>query len=261
MNYAVVQKDLEPPRLDQLRAAFREVHGLTEIDAHMMGNDAFGVLVKGFDADRAQSLAAALARQGFASEVVAESELPELPQARQVHRFDCLPDALLIYDPLNRSFPLPWANVLMIAAGKVPMVEFERVEKPVFVLPQISPYSPYRINDQYTTRTVRQTEEALPNRLLLEVIITGAALRYCVIADHSRSLFNGLGDRRTCDLDSNFALLVQDIIAQAPGAALNRGAYYFRENSAKPFIYPNKSAFYREMTWLLWKLAGAQPAA
>jgi len=67
-------------------------------------------------------------------------------------------------------------------------------------------------------------------------------------------LFQYLGDRRTADLATNFKLVVQDLTTNAPEAAVNRGAYYLRENSAVPFNYPTKKAFYDEMTWLLWKM-------
>jgi hypothetical protein len=49
-------------------------------------------------------------------------------------------------------------------------------------------------------------------------------------------------------------MVVKDLTGNAPEAAVNRGVYYLRENSAEPFYYPAKKAFYDEMTWLLWKM-------
>ena len=64
MSYAVMQRDLEPPSIEQLKIAFRGLPGLTEMDAHVLGKDAFGVLVKGFTLEKATQLQANLAAPG-----------------------------------------------------------------------------------------------------------------------------------------------------------------------------------------------------
>src|SRR4051812_43591114 len=98
MAYAVLQKTLEPPSIDKLKRAFRNVPGLAPADASIIGNDAFGILVKGFESERATAMQSALAVEGVETIVVADSELPQLPQIKFVSRVDCTPEALMIYD-------------------------------------------------------------------------------------------------------------------------------------------------------------------
>jgi hypothetical protein len=251
MTCSLMQKNLEPPTMEQLKQAFCSVPGLTAVDAAMLSRDAFGILARSFEPERAQKLQSALAAQGVETEIVEDASLPALPDLRIVHRLDSTPDALMICDPLGRSFPLPWKNVMLIAAGKVRMTEFKTIDVPH---PVIS-YGGYGRRGESAVVIHHETHEEQNDRWLLEVVITGAALRYSIVADRPLSLlFQYLGDRRTVDLATNFKLVVQDLIANAPEAAVNRGAYYLRENSAEPFYYPMKKAFYDEMTWLLWKM-------
>lgn len=246
-----MQTSLEPPSLEQLKLAFSKVPGLTAMDALTLGRNAYGILVKSFEPDRAQALQSALAAQGIETELVGDASLPALPQLRMVHKLDSTPDALMVCDPLGRSFPLPWKNVMMIAAGKVRLTEFKDIEVP---RPAANQYRRYGDGAPQVVYE-RQTREEHNDRWLLEVVITGAALRYSIVADRPGSfLFQYLGDRRTDDLAINFKLVVQDLTGNAPNAAINRGAYYLRENSAQPFYYPSKTTFYNEMIWLLWKM-------
>jgi len=249
-----MQTNLEPPTLEQLKEAFRGIPGLTAVDAAMLSRDAFGILARSFEPERARALQSALAAQGVETEVVDDAGLPPLPELRIVHRLDSTPDALMICDPLGRTFPLPWQNVMLIAAGRVRMTEFKSVDVPHPVM-NYGRTGPYRMGGEVIVQYDHETHEEHHDRWLLEVVITGAALRYSIVADRPMGLlFQYLGDRRTPDLDTNFKMVVKDLTGNAPEAAVNRGAYYLRENAAEPFYYPSKKAFYDEMTWLLWKM-------
>ena len=256
MNYAVLQKTLEAPAIDKLRRAFRNVPGLTPADAHILGNDAFGILVKGFTLERASAMQRALAAEGVESEVVPEPQLPKLPEVRFVNRVDCTSHALMVFDPLGRSFPVEWKHIALIAAGRVCMTEFNRMRVVREVVRYSQDGSPYRDSEvNYDTREERN------DRLLLELVLSRGVLRYSVTADKAAArLFQYLGARGTGDLLKDFTLLVQDVAKFAPHAVINRGAYYFRKGAAEPFRYPTKNAFYEEIVWLRWKLANAQEA-
>jgi hypothetical protein len=262
MTCSVLQTNLEPPTVEQLKAAFSQVPGLTAMDAFTFGRDALGILSRAMEPDRARALQSAFAAQGVETEVVDDASLPPLPEMRMVHKLDPTPDALMICDPLGRSFPLPWPNVMLIAAGLVRMTEFKTDEVPVLSGPNTDGgFGGYR-SSGVTLTYQKQTHEERNDRWLLDIVITGGALRYYVTVNHPDNLpFHYLNERRTRDLATNFKLLVQDQIASAPNAAVNRGAYYLRENSSQPFRYNSKTSFYNEMTWLLWKIKTAPPAA
>lgn len=242
MNFAVLQKTLDIPPVEKIEQALLAVPGFTRVDAHTFANDAYGILVKNISAEQANTFAQALFGQGIETDVVAQTDLPALPQTKFVHRLDCTSEGLLIYDPLGRSFPLPWQHVMLVAAGCVRMTDFNRVENRVW------------IDDGQGGKT-RITEyrnvEAQNGHLLLEIIVSGAVLRYSASAEKFR--FEYLGDRRTKSLPENFALLVQDLAAFAPHAMLNRGAFFLKQNE-NLFPYPSKNAFFEEITWLLWRM-------
>jgi hypothetical protein len=261
MLYAVVQKSLEPPSLEQLQNAFQGIPGLTRMDASILGRDAFGILVKGFPFDRATKLQASLAGQGVETEVVEQNALPALPQEKNVTRLECTPEALMIYDPLNRSFPLEWKNIMMIAAGTVPLVELARVRTETSVPAMGYNMLTGDLHVEQRTQVEYSSHAERNERLLVEIVLSRAVLRYSITADKSPLLFNYLGERRTRDSLRDFALLIQDLTKFAPQAAVNRGAYYLRENAGKPFIYPSKNAFYEEIIWLLWKMLPGTTAA
>jgi hypothetical protein len=96
--------------------------------------------------------------------------------------------------------------------------------------------------------------------LLLEIITRGAALRYRTMADRREALllFQCLGERRGKDPAGNLSLFVQDLAKFAPAAVLNHGAFFMRENGDASFSYPSQTAFYREITWLLWMISSGR---
>ena len=243
MRFAVLQKTLDIPPVEKIEQALLSVHGFTRVDAQIFANDAYGILVKNISAEQANAFSQALLGQGIETEVVAESELVPLPPTKFVHRLDCKPDALLIYDPLGRNFSLEWKHVMLIAAGCVRVTDFKRVEKPSWSTSDSE-------GGTYQTTSISSVEER-NDRLLLEIVVTGAVLRYSVSAESFR--FDYLGERRTKSLPENFSLLVQDLAVFAPHAVLNRGAFSLQQNQML-FLYPSKNAFFEEITWLLWRM-------
>jgi len=124
MPYAVLQTDLNTPSVEQLQRAARFVPGLTAGDGHVLGNDAFGILVKDFSEQQAGALQANLRAEGVETEIVEQSFLPQLPPIKFVHRLECSSQHLMIHDPLGRAFPVEWRNIMLIAAGSVRLSKF-----------------------------------------------------------------------------------------------------------------------------------------
>ena len=248
MRYAVMQKHLEPPALERLQRAFRAVPCLTPADAHILGNDAFGILVKNFSEADAGTLQAALTAEGVETEIAPETSLPAIPQARMVSRAECGPDALLVYDPAGRKFPVEWQHVMLIAAGRVRMTDFKRVET-VREITRVD----WQGFPRTETVTDSNTREERNDHLLVEIVLSRAVLRYSIRAEKFN--FDYLGPRRSKNLPDNFALLIQDLAKFAPHAALNRGAFCLQEKPDQIFSYPSKNAFFEEIIWLLWQLA------
>jgi hypothetical protein len=247
MPYAVLQADLTPPRLEQLQRAFRLVPGLTATDAHIIGRDAFGILIKDFSAEQASALQQALRGEGIKTEIVDQTLLPELPPRKLVHRLDCLPEHLLIYDPLGRPFPLPWHHVSVVAAGAVYLTEF--VLHPERRLVDLARLNPYAGEPPEIERFSREEQRL---QLVGEIVITGAVLRYHFTA--ARFNFISLGSKNMENATANFSLLLRAIIGFATHAQLNRGAETLRNDATQLFSYPGRNAFYEELVWMLWQM-------
>jgi hypothetical protein len=254
MTYAVMQTGLEPPSTEQLKNGFQHVPGLTAMDATILGKDALGVLVKGFELERAAAMQSALAAQGVETEVVEEAALTELPPPKGLTKVEFTPEALRIEDVLGRSFPLEWNNILLIAAGRARFTEFktELVEKL-----HLARAARHRYGYGPTVVAESETREEQKDHWLLEIITRQAALRYRLLADRLESLllFQCLGERRKKDPAGNLSLFVRDLAQFAPEALLNHGAFYMVEDSNPSFSYPSQTAFYREITWLLWMVS------
>ena len=254
-RFAILQRSLEIPDVERLKHAFRSVKCLTDSDAHTLARDAFGILVKNLSPNDAMTLQGALAAEGIETAVVLENELPQLPPAKFVRQMECLPDALMVYDPIGRNSPVSWDQVLLVAAGNVQVTVFEerQVRRP---RPEGDVWHPRQrlflenVPDSYT-ETVSREKQAF--QLMAEVLLNGAAMRFQIEAEKFR--FNYLGDRRTNDVTQNLRALVEDLMKFAPQAMANRGAYFLRDNPASVFQYPSKNAFHEEITWMLWQRA------
>ena len=252
MPFAILQSTLDIPSVDSLRNAFRSVQCLTDIDAFTLGRDAYGILVKNLSSQDAAALQGALKVEGVETDIVDQQLLPPIPQGRVVHRLDCLPDALRVYDPVGRTFPVDWSHIMLIAAGQVKVSEFERIERKV---PGTIRRDLYGNPDPYEPPVEYFTRERQLDRCLLEIVLTQGVLRYS--AQARKFNFQYLKDRKARDPIHNFKLVVSDLLSHAPRAIMNRGAYFIREQADELFSYPSKNAFLEEMTWILWRAKNA----
>jgi hypothetical protein len=241
MPFAIMQKELLAPSVEQLARAFRSLAKLTALDAQTAANDAFGILWRGLDVEEASALQDGCMKQSIEVEVVEESELPVLPPSKVIKQIEFLPEHLSMYDPMGRIFTLPWSDLMLIAAGNV------------------------RRRD-YKAKAAHSPAEAAHNNeggrgddkmhLMLELVLAGGVARYSMIADEF--VFNHLGARLTKEIARNFELVVRELSEYAPHAGQNRGTFLICQNEKEIFIYPNKAAFFEEITWLLWRIAGSR---
>lgn len=252
---AVVQTTLEPPPVDQLARALARVPGFLAADAPNVARDAFGILARRLDAATAAALRDALAAEGIPTEVVPEARLPALPPGRTVRQLECHSDALMIFDPLNRRFPVAWKHLTLVAAGEVRGQEFVAVRRP-----ERDPFAAtgrFKAGDLegFTTgiRWERSTREQTVLQPVLELVLGGAAQR--LIVEVTPSLFGPLGEARRPDLWENFTRLVRLLLQHAPHARPNRGAWCLRREPPARFSYPSRNAFHEELIWMLWQSA------
>jgi len=247
MPCAVLQTELGKPTIEQMARAFRFVPGLTPMDARILGNDAFGILVKNFSESQAAAMQGALRTEGVETEIVDQSLLPVLPAKHLVHRLDCTPEHLVIYDPAGRGFALEWRHIMFIAAGAVRITEFVRERQRREKISYTGGGEPYRDVDYDLVSREEQNFH-----LLAEIIVAGGSLRYSLQADKFN--FDYLGARKASETEANFALLIRDLAQFATAALLNLGAEAIQKGSPDGFTYPSQNAFTEEIVWSLWQL-------
>lgn len=254
MSYAVVQKELSALPIEALRRAFRHVPGLTALDAQVLGNDAFGILVKDFPLENATAMQGALRSEGIETEIVETARLPAMPPMKQLRRLSCSEAGLELFDPLGRGFVVAWQHVMLLAAGAVKTSEF--VRKVEMKPKPASSYGEDGGSDEGLQPEVNY-KEVRAVHLLLEIVMTRAVLRYSVVAD--KFDFGYLGQRKTGSIPVDFVAMATDLAAYAPHAGFNRGMSSLLDGGGTIFSYPTKNAFLEEITWLLWRTS--QPPA
>ena len=133
-QFAVLQKDATSPTAGQLKHVFRSFYHLTDADAVRWAAGARGVLLRHADGDTSRAFQQALQAEGIGAVVVAEDELPKLPEGRSPQRLGISPQAFTIFDFLGRPTALAWADVTLVAAAAVRHFEMGRTEKERTVL-------------------------------------------------------------------------------------------------------------------------------
>src|SRR5438034_1166490 len=118
-QFAVLQKDSTSPTAEQLKRAFRSFSNLTDADAVRLAAGAHGILLRHTDGDASRAFQQALQAEGVGAVVVAEDELPKLPEGRSLQRLGISPRAFTVYDLLGRPTAIDWAEVTLVAAAAV----------------------------------------------------------------------------------------------------------------------------------------------
>ena len=231
MSYAIVQKELVVPDVERLKRAFGVWPALTSIDAQTSANDAYGILLRGLDIERANALQEALLKENVETVVVEESKLPSLPPGRIGRQAELDSAHLTLFDSMRRPSRVAWSDIQLIAAGLVRMRE-GRKGRPALESAELS--------------------EEQAGQLLLEIFLRDGLGRFSV--DGAEFTYDHLGGRLTEDTAVNFVFLVQDIARNAPHAGLNRGGYAACQKPPELFPYPSKQAFQEELTWMLWRI-------
>jgi hypothetical protein len=246
MAYAILQKELIVPDVEQLRRAFTVSPLLTGLDAQTAAGDAYGILLRGLEADHATTLREALLRERVETEIVDESTLPAIATGKIAKQAEFSPTHLTVYDSLHRPSTISWKEIMFIAAGYIRTGDLPRHRS-------AAEEARWRSAAAALGGTPGSASQDDQYRLLLEIFLTGGTARYSIAADEFA--FDHLGARLTDDPAVNFVLLVQDLAEKAPDAGLNRGAFMACQHPPELFPYPSKAAFNEELTWMLWKIS------
>jgi hypothetical protein len=244
-QFAVLQKDSISPAAEQLKRAFRSFSNLTDVDAVRLATGAHGILMRHTDGDASRAFQHALQAEGIGAVVVAEDELPKLPEGKSLQRLGISPAAFTIYDLLGRPTAIDWGEVKLVAAAALRHFEMGRTETERTVL-RFNPL--VGVWPKKITESARTVESG--TLLLLEIILTGAVTRYQI--DAARFPFNYVIDQPGLSTTEKFVWLIREICRHAKRAILNRGALCLVGGQATVPEYSNRQMLTDEMIWLLW---------
>jgi len=247
MSFAIVQKDLVVPDVEQLKRAFSVSPYLRDIDAQNAANDAHGILLRGVESKQADALQAALQAEGVETELVRESALPPIPTAKVARRMEFTSAHLVVFDTMDRSSEISWDQIMFIAAGYVRMGKAQKHRGAV------EEAQARHFAGPLNSKGGIKTGEEAQYHMLLDIFLSGGSVRYSMAADEF--LYDCLGSRASNDLAMDFVLLVQELSTNAPNAGLNRGGCKACEDPPELLPYPSKAAFNEEITWMLWRIA------
>jgi len=252
-QYAVLQRDAGAPQAEQIRRAFRSFSHLTDADAVRLAANAQGILLRHLSADEARAFHRALQAEGVAAAMVAESDLELLPASKALHRVSLTDPALEIYDLRGQPSPLPWNEIVLVAAGAVPHIEIgvQQRESTTVKLHPLWGLWPKR-----TVESMHKVEAE--SQLILEIVLANRAGRYELNA--AQFPFKYAVDRPELSTLGKFVWLVREVSRRAGVAILNRGAADVRHGVELIRGYPSRQAFLDEMIWLLWNSKRCNPA-
>jgi hypothetical protein len=219
---------------------------LTSIDAQNAANDAYGILLRGLDGERAGALQAALTHEGIETEMIRETELPRLSAPRIVRQVQFTPEHLAVHDPMQRVTRIPWNDIILIAAGRVNWREIRRLSGGM----DDQAHAGSLISEVSNISRLREEEH---ERLVIDLFLTDRATRFGIIAAEFN--FGHLGQRLSDDLAINHLFLIQELEEHAPHASLNQGAFHACQKPPQAFTYPSRQAYQEELVWMLWQIS------
>ncbi len=248
MAFAILQKELVMPDVEQLKRAFKVSPYLRDIDAQNAASDAHGILLRGLDDEQADALFAALQAEGVAVELVKETTLPSLHPAKVAKRITFQRGFFIAYDAMDNYTEVPWTEITFLAAGYVRTGELKR-HRTAKEEAQLRAVTAQPTDDHHVLKVSDQDHY----HMVLEIFLRDSTTRYSVMADEF--LFEDHEGSNNWDLSMKFVNLVRQFAAHAPDAGLNRGALKATGEPPELFPYPSRPAFNEELVWMLWKIA------
>jgi hypothetical protein len=257
-QFAVLQKEIAGPTPDQMKRAFRAFTHLTDADAVRLAVSARGILMRHLRQDQARAVQRALQAEGAAVTMVAERNLPELPEGLALHRLELWPQALAVYDPLGRRVTVNWEEITVIAAGSVLRVDLTKTQTEIMRLRRH-----VRGAAGPTVRAGTGRGAGAGRQFLLEMVLGRAAIRYQINAAEFE--FQQVLAPTGLATEEQFIWLTRELCRHAPQALLNSGARRLRDGAETVPIYSYQRVLLDEMIWLLWhqtqtKRSGPAPA-
>lgn len=220
MTYALMQTTMEAPSVEALRKAFRSSTMMTAADAVFAADDAYGILARDLTAEDAQNIAASLAADGVEVELVAEAELPRLPEPLLFVGFQFHEDFLRLLNAMEEPTDVPYRGIRLLAVG----YDQQAVRLEVVFGDATLRYHA-TLDHLHFRHEPSMSGRSPGENLVLMLRHLQRRVPAAILNRGAHNIVDGLPVEH-----------VEDFIA-----------------------YPRKSAFFEEIVWLLWKARRASP--
>ncbi|MFO1460290.1 MAG: hypothetical protein U1G08_12860 [Verrucomicrobiota bacterium] len=251
MPFALIQQRLEFPDVAAVARALEGVGEWHPMDAAHIVADAFGILLRNLEEIPGRQLEMAMRREGIEVDLIDERDIPVPPVSKKLRRAEVRPESFVAFDPYDREISVPWDRIDLICAGAVRMTRFRTVTYNRDRDP--SSWGEESRSPLGASITLRQEKREWC--WMSDLVVTGGTLRFSLVSgEFVPPEPEGTSSR---DPEHRFRMFLRGLLAHAPRAVLNRGAFAVREDDPDSAPrYPTRNAYQEEMIWLLRRMQG-----
>lgn len=246
MPYALVQKSLDQ-KIDRkmLEEASTVAPSVARGDCARLARELFGIVVDQLPHNEAVALQRALARFGFATEVVPQQDLPLLTPVARRRGIRFQEGSFTAIDGMGREQTLPWDEVQFAAGGFLDLVRLRPANDLEWDQVPAGGGAIHR-----HVRVIRRQKAAKEREFRLELFLSCPPHRLQFPAS-SDSLLIFDQDRLRFHQTQGFLRLLQRVGCLLPADCLSLGIRAAVRQ--EEFTYPSPGAFDEEITWHLFQ--------
>jgi hypothetical protein len=240
-TYSLIQSSLDTVIDRQsLEEASVAAPGVGKADCARIARELFGIVVSGIPIEDAIAFRAALMAKSFPTLIVADDDIPRLPQGRFFNRIDANDEAFILADALGRQEIIRADEVLLLAAGFLRHMRGAREEKIVEVR-----------GAKGETRYVSEFQSTVADtpEFRFECFIKRKPYRLCLMLDaNTNFIWNGIALR--LEKPDPIHAFLKTWHRYVPEDKWNLGL----QRSGTDFQYPSLRAFENEIRWRFYQL-------
>ncbi len=240
-TFSLLQRSLDQTiGRDALEHAVHAVPSIARADCARMHRECFGIFVSNLERSQADAFRMALDRQGFPTDLIADSDIPKLPDAYTVLRLDIEGLNLIFTDAMGRDFARPLGEVTFIAGAFLAQTKSRSVLK-AYGKTNYGGHEDPTLNRDYF-------EQSIPE-FRIDVFFNTEPLRFRMAILPNTTLFFR---NEPLSLRHEAVLLhvMKSLAAMLPPDRSNQG---LKRGDATNF-YQNLSGYEREIRWHLYRL-------
>lgn len=245
-SYSLIQPELGPVIDRQtLEEASVSAPNVGKADCTRIAKELFGIVVSGIPVEDAVAFREALMAKNFFTRVVADSDIPCLPEARYFNRIEVNDGSITCTDALGREEIFTADDILLLAAGFLQRLKSKTEIRDVHV-----PYSKGGGNFEDDTPSIEHRSILVQSpEFRFECFIKRKPYRLCLMLDaHTNFFWNGIALRM--EKPDPIHAFLKTWHRHVPEDQWNLGL----QRSGTDFQYPSLRAFENEIRWRFYQL-------